>query len=126
MKNVYLCGGINGLSDADCVDWRELAKGLLTAGTVDPMRRDYRGVEDSNVDQIVELDLADIDVCSHILVNAERPSWGTAMEIVYAYLRGKKIVAFCSGRVSPWLRYHCAHIFLNVEAGCNWINGDPE
>lgn len=120
---VYLCGGINGLSDSECRDWREVAKELLKADTLDPMRRDYRGKEDESVNEIVRGDLDDIGASSYVLVNATRPSWGTAMEIVYAYQRRKPIVAFVGdGRVSPWLRYHCGLIVQTVEEAVAHIN----
>lgn len=113
---VYLCGGINGLSDAACRDWREQAKAVLPH-TLDPLRRDYRGREDEAVSAIVAGDLADIGDCDALLVNATRPSWGTAMEIVYAYKIGKRIVAFTGGgSVSPWLRYHCEVVRTLDEA----------
>lgn len=124
MKTTYLCGGINGLSDADCRDWREVAKELLKTETLDPMRRDYRGKEDESVDEIVSGDLQDIAGSDFILVNAIRPSWGTAMEIIYARFDKKMIVAFVGdSRVSPWLRFHCDQILTTVESACEWING---
>lgn len=108
---VYLCGGINGLSDHECRTWREVARARLEYHghtTLDPMRRDYRGKEDESVSAIVLGDLEDIGASDVVLVNATRPSWGTAMEIVYAHLAGKRIVAGVGdGPVSPWLRYHC-------------------
>lgn len=119
----YLCGGINGLSDADCRDWRESAKELLATSTLDPMRRDYRGREDESINEIVSGDLEDIAACHFVLVNAIRPSWGTAMEIVYARQAGKYIVAWTGdARVSPWLRYHCDEIHQTLEAACHAIN----
>lgn len=119
----YLCGGINGLSNDACVNWRERAKSLLTAGTLDPMRRDYRGKEHDSVDEIVAGDLTDIKYSKFILVNATRPSWGTAMEIVYAFQMHKFVVAFTEGAVvSPWLRYHSTQIVNTVEEGCQVIN----
>lgn len=118
----YLCGGINGLSDAECRDWREVAKELLKTGTRDPMRRDYRGKEDESVMEIIHGDLDDIRESTFVLVNATRPSWGTAMEIVYAHYMCRHIVAFVGdGRVSPWLRFHC-HIVGTVEQACERIN----
>lgn len=120
----YLCGGINGLSDAECRDWREIAKERLLTETLDPMRRDYRGKEDESVDEIVRGDLEDIEQSQFVLVNATRPSWGTAMEIVYAY-QGQRatIVAFVGdARVSPWLRYHCDSIHKTVEKAVADIN----
>lgn len=92
---VYLCGGINGLSDSACKDWRETAKAALADYRIlDPMRRDYRGREDESVTEIIGGDKDDIDQSGVLLVNATRPSWGTAMEIMYAFPQGKRIVAF--------------------------------
>jgi nucleoside 2-deoxyribosyltransferase len=120
---VYLCGGINGLSDAECRDWREVAKESLTADTLDPMRRDYRGKEDESVHEIVRGDLVDIRNSDWVLVNATRPSWGTAMEIVYAYEMRKPVIAFVGdSRVSPWLRYHCGAIVRTIEDAVAHIN----
>lgn len=119
----YLCGGINGLSDADCRDWREVAKELLQTETLDPMRRDYRGKEDESVNEIVRGDLDDIAASDFILVNATKPSWGTAMEMVYAVTAGKTVVAFTGdARVSPWLRYHSHRLFQTVEDAATSIN----
>lgn len=114
---IYLCGGINGLSDSECVDWREVAKGLLGAPTLDPMRRDYRGSEDDNVTQIVINDIEDIRQSNALLVNATRPSWGTAMEIVYAHRHNRPVFAFVGDtpRVSPWLKYHSHSINKTIE-----------
>jgi nucleoside 2-deoxyribosyltransferase len=119
---VYLCGGINGLTDDQATTWREYAKARLNCECLDPMRRDYRGVEDQNVDAIVQGDLRDIDACETVLVNATRPSWGTAMEIVYAYQSGKRIVT-CVGdsSVSPWLRYHSTSIHTSLDSAISEI-----
>jgi nucleoside 2-deoxyribosyltransferase len=119
----YLCGGINGLSDSDCRDWREVAKSELFTPTLDPMRRDYRGKEDESVREIVEGDLDDIDRSDFVLVNATRPSWGTAMEIVYAYQASKVVVSWVGqSRVSPWLRFHSSEIHATLEEAIGSIN----
>lgn len=106
--SIYLCGGINGLSDGDCKDWREEAKRLLAPlECLDPMRRDYRGREAGLANEIVKNDLDDIRQCTCVLVNASRPSRGTAMEIRIAAEMGRPVVAFGAGdRPSPWLVYH--------------------
>ena len=104
---IYLCGPINGCTDDECKEWREAAKRMLP-DTLDPMRRDFRGREDDCAAEIVEGDKADIDQCGALLVNYDKPSVGTSMEILYAWERGKKviIVAAKGASVSPWLRYH--------------------
>jgi len=98
------------------MDWRERAKrDIPEIEWVDPMARDYRGRESENVREIVESDIADIASCDIIFVWAERPSWGTAMEIVYARQAGKRIVTYCSGRISPWLQYHSSVVVNTWE-----------
>ena len=120
---VYLCGGINGLSDMDCKDWREESKHTLSAECIDPMDRDYRGVEEMAVVPIVTGDLADIRACDALLVNASRPSWGTAMEIVYAHQFGKTIIAFTeTPRPSPWLLYHCTRVVGSLPEAVRILN----
>ena len=114
MKTVYLCGGINGLTDDQCSSWRDMTKKELSGlyEFRDPMRRDYRGKEDQCVDEIYNGDIADVALSDYILVNATRPSWGTAMEVVYARIFGKYIYCVSGGsKISPWLRWHSDAIF---------------
>lgn len=120
---VYLAGPINGCDDDDCKVWREVAKMFLPIIIYDPMDRDFRGKEATNVDVIVKGDLKDIGRSAFVIVNAKRPSWGTAMEIAYAYKRGKIIYAFGAGdKPSPWLVYHCDKMFPSVEQACIAVN----
>lgn len=114
MKKVYLCGAINGCTDNEAWDWREATKREL-AGVVeflDPMRRDYRGRENEPgiAAEIVQGDLEDIAAADLILAAADRPSWGTAMEIFHAGRTGKPVVTVCAGRISPWLRHHSTRV----------------
>lgn len=120
---VYLCGGINGLSDADADGWREKAKRLLAPlQTIDPMSRDYRGVEDQSVLEIVHGDLRDISESRFILAMCSRPSWGTAMEIFHAYGIGKSVyLVVPHGPISPWLRYHSHWVSRSLEDACRRI-----
>jgi nucleoside 2-deoxyribosyltransferase len=108
MKALYLCGPINGCTDEECKDWREAAKAAWGGPTIDPMRRDYRGKEDESVNEIVELDKIDVMNSDALLVNYDRPSVGTSMEILYAFERGKLVVVVArqGERISPWLHYH--------------------
>lgn len=132
IKAVYLAGGINGLNDSDANDWRTQAKALIPReiGVLDPMARDYRGKEDESVGQIVEGDLADIRQCQAIIANCPRPSWGTAMEIHWAYTatgtygdRLHLIVAIVptGTPVSPWLRYHTDAVVGTLEDAVAWV-----
>lgn len=122
MTKIYLCGPINGCTDAECKDWREAAKAKWP-DAIDPMRRDYRGKEDESVKQIVELDKIDIMNSDVVLVNYDKPSVGTSMEILYAFERGKfvVIVADHGSRISPWLRYHSHAIVGSFGAAFKFI-----
>ena len=104
---VYLCGPINGCTDEECRNWRDAVKAELPL-TIDPMRRDYRGKEAECAREIVELDKIDVANADVILVNYDRPSVGTSMEILFAWERGKMIVVVHreGANLSPWLVYH--------------------
>lgn len=108
MSSIYLCGPINGCTDEECKDWRELVKAIWPGTCIDPMRRDYRGREADSVREIVELDKIDVSKADAILVSCDKPSWGTAMEVIYAWQIGKPVVVVCPEgmSISPWLRYH--------------------
>lgn len=121
---VYLCGAINGCSDSECRDWREEAKRqLLPLRCLDPMARDYRGKESHSFQEIVTGDLLDIDQSQAMLVQAARPSWGTAMEVFYAYRQGLLVVVVAppEAPVSPWLRYHSHAIVHGLTEACEVI-----
>lgn len=121
---VYLCGPINGCTDAEAKDWREHVKTKLP-DTLDPMRRDYRGREDQCVNEIVELDKVDVMKSDVLLVNYDKPSVGTSMEVLYAFERGKVVVVVCrpEASISPWLRYHCHKIAHSFDEAIGYING---
>lgn len=114
---IYLCGAINGCTDSEAKDWREKVKRQLgySYQFLDPMRRDYRGREDDCVDEIVYGDYADIAQSDIILAAADRPSWGTAMEIHHAFGIGKRVISVCEGRVSPWLRKHSTTVMPALD-----------
>jgi len=128
-KKVYLAGPINGKSDDECMGWRRTAtESLKFFGheILDPMARDYRGIEDDNAAEIVQGDKEDIATCDVVLVNANALSWGTAMELVYASQYGKEVVAFSTHgnapRISPWLRMHTTAIFETLGQALSAID----
>lgn len=122
-KPVYLCGPINGRSDADCQDWREEAKRLLApVPTLDPMARDYRGreLETGIAREIVENDKDDIRQCGALLVMFDKPSVGTSMEVIFAYSLNIPVhVVDVSGRpLSPWMIYHATAVHTSLQNAC--------
>lgn len=120
---IYLGGPINGCTDDEANTWRDWFK--TTGGTspylgwswVDPMKRDYRGKEQDDYREIVELDKRDIDGCDAIVVMYTKPSVGTSMETVWAWLSHKPIVLIDQSDkpLSPWLRYHATAIVKTPE-----------
>jgi len=123
MKTIYLCGPINGCTDEECRDWREYVKTQWPGPTIDPMRRDYRGKEDQSVDEIVELDKIDVMNSDVLLVNYDKPSVGTSMEILYAFERGKLVVVVAAegAKISPWMRYHSHAIVGSFKDAIRYI-----
>lgn len=115
---VYLGGPINGCTDEEAHGWREAVKVLLAERGhewCDPMDRDYRGreMEPGIANEIVVGDMQDIYSCDVLLMNAPKPSYGTAMEILYGSQHDKYvIVVHPEGTVpSPWVVYHADEIY---------------
>jgi len=121
----YLCGPINGCTDAEAIDWREHVKTIWPGQTLDPMRRDYRGREAECVDEIVELDKVDIAQSDALIVNYDKPSVGTSMEVYLAFESGKGVVvvARADANISPWLRYHSHAIVHDVDDAVTVLKG---
>lgn len=115
MPKVYLAGPIHGMTDLECKAWRTEATALLAVHdveTIDPMLRDFRGAEEEFADELVEADKEDIEQSDVVLVNANHPGWGTAMEVFYAKSLGKQVISFTNAdSISPWLRCHTCGIF---------------
>lgn len=114
---VYLGGPINGCSDEEASGWREAAKVVLLKhghDWCDPMERDYRGreLESGVTAKIVEGDKDDIDDCDVLLMNAPKPSYGTAMEVYYGWHKGKRVIVVHPEDTtpSPWVLYHASEI----------------
>lgn len=120
MKTIYLCGPINGCTDEGANGWRTFVIDQSPHFKhLNPMRRDYRGKEDYNVNEIVELDKIDIANSDALLVNYDKPSVGTSMEVLYAFERGKLVVVVTppEAALSPWLRYHSHRIEHSFSDG---------
>jgi len=127
----YLCGGIQGLSDAECNDWRDYMIDNLTFsnGThrfefMNPMKRDYRKYDKSLTGrgdeftrdiekQIVEYDKIDISSSQVLFYRYVKPSSGSSMELLLAHQWGKLniVMADPDVLVSPWIHYHAQKVF---------------
>jgi nucleoside 2-deoxyribosyltransferase len=118
---VYLAGPINGCTDDEAKGWRERIKDLLPPGVgyLDPMARDYRGreLEPGIAREIVEGDKEDILNADVGIFYYERPSVGTAMEMLFAHEHGIPVVVIDkSGEpLSPWLLYHARRVTGSLE-----------
>jgi nucleoside 2-deoxyribosyltransferase len=124
---VYLAGPINGCTDDEAKNWREVVKERLGENLcLDPMRRDYRGREDRHIVEIVALDKGDIRASDAVLANCWQVSWGTGMEIHYARSIGKPVIAVVPPgvQVSPWLRYH-ATLCTSLDNALSVISALP-
>ena len=86
MKTVYLSGPIMDEHEGHARAWREEAKGDLKNHflLLDPMRRNFKDREVDSANEIVEFDLQDVRDADILLVNYNKPSIGTSMEVFYA------------------------------------------
>jgi hypothetical protein len=121
---VYLSGPIFGRSDGDCIAWRQMAKTVLP-DVIDPMDfGDHRADWAEHVVEIVEKDKANIDRCDTLLVNADRVSIGTPMEILYGWQKGKQVVVVRNADLlGPWLDYHCHRWFMDLYEALAYLSG---
>lgn len=123
MSTVYLCGPINGRTDAEAKHWREFVKNNWLGKCIDPMRKDYRGKEFAAgvAASIVANDLSDIDACDVVLAYFDGGSFiGSAMEIFYAkHVLGKPVVLVDVSEkpLSPWLVHHANEVTKHLSVG---------
>ena len=117
---VYLSGPIYGTTDQE-QEWRSIATNELQDlyEILNPLDRDFRGTKFDVVNSttIVREDMAAVDHSNVVLVNAEKPGWGTAMEIFYAHMKGKPVLFFISNdNPSPWLLARARQVSSLKEA----------
>ncbi len=127
MKKIYLCGPIMDEHEGVARQWREDAKKLLSDSfkLLDPMRRNFKDREVDSANEIVEFDLQDIRDADIVLVNYNKSSVGTSMEVFYAAHDLQKFVVafspFSFQDSSPWMVKFCTKILPNLEAACRYI-----
>lgn len=126
-RTIYLCGPIMDASADESKTWRQRAKERLAGEFIllDPMRRDFRDREIDSANEIVEFDLQDIRNADILLVNYNKPSIGTAMEVFYAaHVQGKFVIAFSPQSyqdMSPWMVKYCTKILPDLGVALDYI-----
>ena len=124
---IYLCGPIMGEIEGEAREWREDAKTRLGGDyrLLDPMRRDFKDNEVDSANEIVEFDLQDIRDADIVLVNYNKPSIGTAMEVFYAsHDQGKFVIAFSPfpfADCNPWMVKFATKILPSLPEAITYI-----
>lgn len=121
-KYIYLAGPITGVGE-EAREWRGRAQRLLP--------QDWQGIDPLVVEAhtvtpeaIVALDYAWIEKSHAVLARVDQPSWGTAMELVYAHNLKLPIVGF--GQIekpSPWLFHHLTVHKPDLASGIDYLKG---
>ena len=126
-RKIYLCGPIMDEHEGQARAWRTKAKELLSRDFIllDPMRRNFKDREVDSANEIVEFDLQDIRDADIILVNYNKTSIGTSMEVFYASHDLKKFVVgfspFTFKDCSPWMVRFCTKILPELDSACAYI-----
>ena len=127
MRKVYLSGPIMDEHEGTAREWRKTASSILEDhfSLLDPMRRNFRDKEVDSANEIVEFDLLDIRNADIILVNYDKPSIGTSMEVFHAcHNLGKFVIAFSPFsflNCSPWMIKYCTKILPSLEEACLYL-----
>jgi len=126
-KKLYLSGPIMDENPELAKTWRERATAQLKNDFIilDPMRRNFKDREVDSANEIVEFDLQDVRDADILLVNYNKTSIGTSMEVFYAaHDLGKFIVAFSPypyKECSPWMIRYCTKILPSFEEAIQYI-----
>ncbi len=126
-RKIYLCGPIMDEHEGQARAWRAKAKELLSKDftLLDPMRRNFKDREVDSANEIVEFDLQDIRDADIVLVNYNKNSIGTSMEVFYASHDLKKFVVaftpFSFKDSSPWMVRFCTKLLPDLEGACAYI-----
>ena len=126
-KKIYLSGPIMDEHPERAATWRERAKEQLRDHFVllDPMRRNFKDREVDSANEIVEFDLQDVREADILLVNYNKPSIGTSMEVFYAsHVLNKFVIAFSPfdfKNCNPWMVKYCTKILPDLESALAYI-----
>ena len=127
---IYLSGPIMDEHEGTAREWRTAAKQLLGKDfrILDPMRRKFVDRQVDSANEIVEFDLQDVRDADIVLVNYNKPSIGTSMEVFYAaFNQGKFVISFSPftfENCSPWMVRFSTKILPSLEAACEYIRNN--
>ncbi len=127
MKTIYLSGPIMDEHLGLAREWREEAKVKLGGhfNLLDPMRRNFKDREVDSANEIVEFDLQDVRDADILLVNYNKNSIGTSMEVFYAAQNlGKFVIAFSPFTFqdcSPWMVRYCTKILPSLSNASDYL-----
>jgi len=128
LRKIYLCGPIMDEAEGTAREWRQIAHEGLGRRflMLDPMRRNFKDREVDSANEIVEFDLQDVRDADIILVNYNKASIGTSMEVFYAaHDLGKFVVGFSPfefKECNPWMVKFCTKILPSLEEAIAYIS----
>lgn len=127
---------VSSISHLAHPDWRTFAMTRLTnhgLRVINPLEFAWTETE-LNFDDAIELSgssdsrvrraLDLIDQSDAVLANIERASYGTAMEMFYAYRRGKLVTVVGPAPFSPWVLTHSQARFSDIDMALRYIIGN--
>jgi nucleoside 2-deoxyribosyltransferase len=137
-SSVYLTGETVATQDlvahASLPDWRSFAMTKLQRyglRVVNPLELswsipetneplDFNEGSDLRVRRALDL----IDQCDALLANLNRSSYGTAMELFYAFRRGKMVTVVGQSPFNPWVVSHSQARFGDIDEAIEYIIGE--
>ena len=121
MPKIYLSGPIDNCSPEQAVGWRnQLKEDYKQYEFLDPI-----DVENylSNPTAAIEQEKFHILESDVFLCYPWKPSTGTPMEAMFAYVNDKIVVTVSEGTyLSEWIKYHSNYVALSFPNAMNWIN----
>ena len=135
--NVYLSGPIDLVSEQEATEWRREAAMMLAhkrdedgnpVVVLDPTKTKFMTppnlTQKEDCRMIVEHNQQWIGRSTVMLVNANSPGWGTAMEVYFAYQEEEIIIAFSNNpKPSAWLTAHVhGDIYPDLSAAIDAIS----
>lgn len=126
MVKVYLSGAMAGCTMQEMTGWRNAVKRALpNIFCYDPTDRVY-GKTHFNPDEIVIQDKKQIEDSDILFLNVpdkERMSWGSAMEVYFAWERRKHVIVVWQPNiiVSAWVEYHANKVVKTLSEGVQAI-----